>query len=718
MFRSIQWRLVCIFVFVAIALVLPMGLVLNNRVEELYYGRFIDGIDNGFRNWQTSSEATVDEALRYLRDDMNSVWLFTLDEYKSCSLIEKANPNNIIYSTDGVYNANKGRFLSEILGSRNLIAVLNDSFEGDYSGIVRADERRYYDFARLVSFMRDGQVQEFVIYFRYDSEAWSALTGGFSNAIRMSVLLAAAIAVASGYLLARTITDPIKRLMHSANRIADGDFDHVVDTRSDDEIGKLTLASKKMAQALKRNLEEITSEKSKQESILNCSQDGIVAYGLAGDVILSNPAATQMLGEKLAHEPFDVFSGRFSMGRTISDISEAGEIANWHLMSELGEKAFEIVCSVFSDIAGKPGGVIAVIHDVTEQQRLETMRREFVANVSHELRTPLTSIISYTEALQEFGPPESGKFDYDTSARFLGVIHSEADRMARLVRELLLLSRFDSNQARWVFSRVDIASEVRGCVDRMQLAAQEKGQSLTCSVFGRVPPIWADTDKMEQVLVNIIGNAIKYTPKGGAIEVVVVRTGRHVVTRVRDNGIGVPRDDIPRLFERFFRVDKARSRELGGTGLGLSIAKEIVNGHHGTIEVYSEPGKWTEVEIRLPVKTPGVDADGAASALPPINDPDAANMAPAAPAQPRQVAPSQRQTQTQAQAQTQAPRRVAPSLRQTQAQAQIQAPRQFAPSLRQAQTAKPMTKPFTKPMTKPLTKPMTKPKQTPRRMRP
>ena len=608
MFRSIQWRLVCIFVVVAIALVLPMGLVLNNRVEALYYERFIDGIRNGFRNWQMSDEALVEEAVRYLRDDMNAVWLFTLDEYKSCSLIDKSNPNNILYSTDGVYNANKGRFLSEILASRNLIAVLNNAAEGNESGIVRADDRRYFDYACVVSFQKDGAIQEYVIYFRYNSEAWSSLTGGFSDAIRLSVLLAAAIAVASGYLLARTITDPIKKLMHSANRIADGDFDHIVGTRSDDEIGKLTLASNKMAQALKSNLEEITSEKNKQESILNCSQDGIVAYGLSGDVILSNPAATQMLGDRLAHEPFDVFSERFSMGRTIQDISESGEIANWHLMSELGEKAFEIVCSVFSDIAGKPGGVIAVIHDVTEQQRLEAMRREFVANVSHELRTPLTSIISYTEALQESVSQECVSVAQDTCGRFLGVILSEANRMARLVRELLLLSRFDSNQARWAFSLVDIAREVRGCVDRMQIVAQEKGQSLTCRVFGHVPSIWADTDKMEQVLANIISNAIKYTPEHGTIEVFVVRAGQSVLIRVRDNGIGIPQDDIPRIFERFFRVDKARSRELGGTGLGLSIAKEIISGHNGTINIFSEHGAGTEIEIRLPIQSPHADA--------------------------------------------------------------------------------------------------------------
>jgi two-component system sensor histidine kinase VicK len=594
LFKSIQGRLVIIFIIVAIALVLPVGLVLNNRVEAIYYDRFVSGVENGFRNWQVNEGIDdLDYMLIYLRDEMNATLLFSLDEYKTYTVIEAWDINNIIHSSDGLFNSNKSKFLSEILGSRNLITVLGGMTEGKESVLVRTDTERFYDYARRVR-LADG---DFILYFRYNSAAWSSMTDAFSRAIQISIVLALIIASISGYLLARTITDPIKRLMNTANRIAEGDLDQAVEAKSDDEIGMLTAASNKMAQALKANLEEITSEKNKQENILNYSQDGIISYNMKGEVILSNPAATEKLGHEHAHMPFDAFADLFDMGgRTVRGIIESGELSNWARTVEFEERALEIYCSVFSDLAGKPGGIIAVIHDVTEQQKLENLRREFVANVSHELRTPLTSVISYAETLLD-----GGLDDREVAVRFLTVIHSEADRMAKLVRELLQLSRFDSNQVRWTFLQTDIVLSVKSCVERLQIGAQEKSQSLTCYVFGGVPDIWADKDKLEQVFINVIGNAIKYTPDGGSITVYVSRMGSEVHVKVSDTGIGVPAEDIPRLCERFFRVDKARSRDMGGTGLGLAIANEIVGAHQGSLTINSELGKGTDVLIRLPI---------------------------------------------------------------------------------------------------------------------
>ena len=573
---------------------MPVGLVLNNRVESIYYDRFVAGIESGFRNWQVVEGAySLDDMLKYLRDDMNATFLFSLDEYKTYTVIAKSNINSIVHSSDGLYNSNKSKFLSEVLSSHNVIKVLDGQDEGKGSSVVRTDNDRFYDYARLVH-LNDG---DFIIYFRYNSAAWSSLTDAFSNAIRFSIALALLIATVSGYLLARTITDPIKTLMNTANKIANGDLDQAVVAKSDDEIGKLTDASNKMAKALKANLEEITSEKNKQENILNYSQDGIISYNMKGEVILSNPAATEKLGQELAHTPFDEFAARFDMSdRTASGILEIGELCNWEMTVQYEDQTLEIYCSVFSDIANKPGGIIAVIHDVTEQQRLENLRREFVANVSHELRTPLTSIISYSESLLD-----GGIDDHDTSERFLKVIHSEADRMAKLVSELLQLSRFDNNQARWSFNRTDIVMTVKSCIEHLQISAHEKNQALTYYVFGGVPDIWADKDKLAQVFINVISNAIKYTPDSGSITVYISRMNDEVHIKVSDTGIGVPSECIPRLTERFFRVDKARSRDMGGTGLGLSIANEIVGAHQGSLSINSELGKGTDVLIRLPI---------------------------------------------------------------------------------------------------------------------
>jgi len=586
--------LVVIFIIIAIALIMPVGLVLNYRVEAIYYDRFTEGVESGFRNWPVTENAySLDGMLQYLRDDMNATFIFSLDEYKTYTIIDKTNVNNVAHSSDGLYNTSKSVFLSEVLGSRNLIAVLDGADEGKGNRVIRTGSGRYYDYARLVK-LSDG---EYVIYFRYNSAAWSSLTDAFSNAILLSIALALLIAAASGYLLARTITDPIKTLMYSANRIADGDLDQAVEARSDDEIGKLTDASNRMAKALKANLEEITSEKNKQENILNYSQDGIISYNMKGEVILSNPAATEQLGFDLAHAPFDRFARYFRMrGRSARGILESGKLSSWDLTVEYDERALAIYCSVFSDIANKPGGIIAVIHDVTEQHQLENMRREFVANVSHELRTPLTSILSYAESLLDGGLEER-----ETAESFLGVIHSEAGRMAALVDELLQLSRFDSDMVRWAFVRADVVLIIKNCVERLQIGAKEKSQTLTYYAFGKVPDIWADRDKLEQVFVNVISNAIKYTPNGGSITVYVSRMGGEVHVKVSDTGIGVPAEYIPRLTERFFRVDKARSRDMGGTGLGLSIANEIIGAHQGTLTILSEVGKGTDVMIRLPV---------------------------------------------------------------------------------------------------------------------
>jgi len=581
---------------------MPVGLVLNNRVESIYYDRFVAGVESGFRNWQViEGSYTLDDLLQYLRDDMNATFLFSLDEYKTYTVIDRSNINNIAHSSDSLFISNRSKFVSEILGSRNLIAVLGGAREGKESTVIRADNERFYDYAQSVRLL-DG---DYILYFRYNSAAWSSLTEAFSNAISLSIALALLIATVSGYLLARTITDPIKTLMNTANKIANGDLDQAVVAKSDDEIGKLTDASNKMAKALKANLEEITSEKNKQENILNYSQDGIISYNMKGEVILSNPAATEKLGFELANTPFDKFASRFDMGdRTARGILESGELSNWELTVEYEDRALEIYCSVFSDIANKPGGIIAVIHDVTEQQRLENLRREFVANVSHELRTPLTSIISYSESLLD-----GGIEDRETSERFLNVIHSEADRMAKLVSELLQLSRFDNNQVRWAFNRTDIVMTVKSCIEHLQINAQEKSQALTYYVFGGVPDIWADKDKLAQVFINVIGNAIKYTPNEGNITVYISKMTDEVHIKVSDTGIGIPAEDIPRLTERFFRVDKARSRDMGGTGLGLSIANEIVGAHQGSLYINSELGKGTDVLIRLPIDGGGADAN-------------------------------------------------------------------------------------------------------------
>ena len=224
------------------------------------------------------------------------------------------------------------------------------------------------------------------------------------------------------------------------------------------------------------------------------------------------------------------------------------------------------------------------------------MRKEFVADVSHELKTPITSIMGYSDTLLE------GDYDEETKVKFLNVISSEARRMARLVTDLLTLSRYDSKKIVSETTNFDLGELVKKCQEKLGYQIEKKKHHVECFVTASVPPVVADKDGIERVVLNILSNAIKYTPDNGTIKMYVGFVYNDAYIKIIDNGIGIPEEDLSRIFDRFYRVDKARSRELGGTGLGLSIAKEILDKNKGSIDIKSEVGKGTEVVIRIPTK--------------------------------------------------------------------------------------------------------------------
>jgi two-component system sensor histidine kinase VicK len=250
----------------------------------------------------------------------------------------------------------------------------------------------------------------------------------------------------------------------------------------------------------------------------------------------------------------------------------------------------------FENVSGVKSGFVFVLQDITEQEKLDRMRRDFVANVSHELKTPLTSIKSYTETLLD-----GGVEDRETMNEFLGVINGEADRMARLVRDLLQLSNFDANTAHLDLQAHDMLHLVRQCIKKLEISAKAKHMSIKINTQESTLVSNFDYDRMEQVLINVIGNAIKYTQEEGKVTIFASRLHDEVILRVCDNGMGIPDKDLSRIFERFYRVDKARSRALGGTGLGLSIARQFVEAHGGTIGIESTVDIGTTVTIRLPM---------------------------------------------------------------------------------------------------------------------
>lgn len=587
--KSLQWRLVSFFCLIIFCLMIPIWLYLNSRIEREYYSNFVTRIDKGFNNWNIKNNPTAEELKQELKNNRS---LFQLDlENRFCTITDKY---GIVYYTEDKDPdlSNPATATNLLLASDNYVQAMTGK-ENNKRILEKHGEWSFFDYAKPIG--------DNILLIRYYKDDWAELISSFNTIIITSIILGLAISFIAGYFLSITITSPLARLMNKAKSVAAGDFEQVLEVKSNDEIGKLTESFNFMAYSLKNTLAEISSEKSKMETILNYMTDGIIAFNLKGEIIHTNPASARLLNIEGSIGTFQEYCSRFGFQYNLEDVLYLESMNTSELTVNVKSKTIKVYFAVFTDESKKPEGVIAVLQDITEQQRLENMRKEFVANVSHELRTPLTSIKSYSETLLD-GTLD----DRETSEKFLGVINSEADRMTRLVKDLLQLSRLDNQQLKWNFEEISLTELVKNTTDRMEMEAKSRRQLLECFVLGEIPCIEADYDRLEQVVFNLLGNAIKYTPEEGKITVYIGKIYNDVYFKVVDNGIGIPESDLTRIFERFYRVDKARSREMGGTGLGLSIAKEIVEAHSGVINITSKIGIGTEVTVRLPIKQTGL----------------------------------------------------------------------------------------------------------------
>ena len=324
--------------------------------------------------------------------------------------------------------------------------------------------------------------------------------------------------------------------------------------------------------------------------------DAVLAYDNTGALIHINPAGENLLGEhkeKTFDEFFDMLGANISLYRILYiDASESVERD-----IEFKGKSLKAFFAPFNTERSLTAGVVVVFQDITRRQMLDNARREFVANVSHELRTPLTTIKTYAETISDMG----GENVDDSVLHFVNVIENEADRMTRLVKDLLTLSQLDSSKVIERRKKFDLAQLVSSVAEKLSITAKNSGHRIRTDINMSSPICFGEPDAIEQVITNIISNSIKYTPGGGKIDISCYGDFSRAYIMVRDNGIGIPKSDLPRIFERFYRVDKARSRQSGGTGLGLAIAKEIILRHDGTIEIESPEQKGTIVKITLPL---------------------------------------------------------------------------------------------------------------------
>jgi len=421
---------------------------------------------------------------------------------------------------------------------------------------------------------------------------------GMQRILAVGVALVFMISLVLNYLVSLAVTRPLTKISSAAKAIASGDFSRKALVGSGDEIGDLAATLNYMSDEIKSKIEKIESGEAKLETVLSGMVEGVIVTDSKGKIILANPSVRKLFFIDTAPEgktPLEVI--RNSAVQDIVDrvLKGGHRIAAEEITISGPEEKFIKVSGVAITKEKQVDGAIFVFHDISELRRLERMRQDFVANVSHELRTPLSSIKGYSETLLD-----GEKIKAEERKEFLDIIYRESDRLAKLIDDLLDLSKIESGKMSMAFIPIEIGPVIKRSAGVLEKLAREKSIKVEADIPSGLPNVLADENRLSQVFLNLLDNAVKYTPDGGSVKISVLPRDKYLQVDISDTGIGIPQDDLPRIFERFYRVDKARSRQLGGTGLGLSIVKHIVQGHDGQVWVKSEPGRGSTFSFTIP----------------------------------------------------------------------------------------------------------------------
>lgn len=417
-----------------------------------------------------------------------------------------------------------------------------------------------------------------------------------------AILIALICTIIVGYVAVTRLVGPLEQITSSAYDMAGGilDSEIMVDTENENEFDELATSINVMAKQLRQNLNRMSDERSRVKAILDSMGDGVLALDAEGRVLLINPklATYFNIEEKncVGKKVIDVINND-GLERLLQEVL----INKTPLSSELKivlttPKIFKVFATPLKSRGDHQGGVVALVSDITERRQLEIMRTDFVANVSHELKTPLTSINGFLETLID-GAVEDKK----TAQHFLEIMKTETDRLMKLIDDLLKLSKLEYKRMVLDKTLINMTEIIKQVSLIFNSRAEEKGIKLTVDVCDNLPPVEGERDLLMQVMVNLVDNAIKYIPAGEKVHVKAEIKGKYVQVTVRDTGPGIPAESLPRLFERFYRVDRARAREAGGTGLGLAIAKHVVEVHRGEIWAESSP-QGTSFFFTLPLQ--------------------------------------------------------------------------------------------------------------------
>ncbi len=586
MFKSLQWKIVLIYSLLLLFALQLIGVYLVQSLEQYYLNSFRSGLETQARLLSTllaprSFDRRSEEDIAHLVREFRGFWegeITVLDRYGR------------VIGTSGN---------QEQLGRRLIRKEITEALRGNAGETIRVEpeqrERRFY-----LAYPLGVEGNSGVVYLNSSLKNVDSTLNGVKMILVSGTIIALVISLMLGLILSRTITVPVREITAKAVKMARGDFSQQIKAQETDEIGQLGRSFNYLASRLSRTLREISAEKGKVEAIINYMSDGIVALDGGGRTIHFNPAACRQLQLLRQIEPVLGENG-LQILKELAGTETLHAFLQQRRPVTLDVSRVNPTCDLqvqvvaFQEEKGLPPGTLLVFHDVTREKETVRLQQQFVADVSHELRTPLTTIKSYVEALRDGATKEPV-----LCRRFLGVLEGETERMVSLVKDLLVLSQLDYHQIEWHKTEVDLRELVLEVAAQIRQKYNASRSRISVSIPPALPRALVDRDRAMQVFLNVLHNAMKYTPTPGAIEVAASTGQRMLQVVVSDTGVGIPSEDLPRVFERFYRVEKTRSRDFGGTGLGLSIARHIVEAHGGSIRIESVVGKGTRVLFTFP----------------------------------------------------------------------------------------------------------------------
>lgn len=583
MFRSIRWRIAIPYVVLILLLMTAVGVYLSNIVRQTY-----------LRNLEAQliSEAIISRDSLASDFETEQTNLILDDQAKKWSAL--TNSRVTLIAADGTVIGESHDDRTRMDNHANRDEILQAAAVGKGTSIRFSHTEGYDTLYVAVPVENDGGRVGY-IRLSLPLQAIQNNIRQVQQAIAIFTIIAAIVAVLLAMVIANQTTRPLRELSQAVDRLAAGDMGKRIVPKTSDEVGQLTKTFNRMGEQLTSEINALETEQEKLSAVLNEMSDGVLIVDKGGKIQLMNPAAGNMFG----------VTSDEAMGRSLIEAFRQYQLVDlWRKCRETNETqvmlveipAKKLYLQTVATSLGKalPENTLLLFQNLTRVRQLETIRQDFISNISHELRTPLSSLKAITETLLE-----TGLDDPPAARRFLERMETEVDALSLMVTELLELTRIESGRVPLKMEAVSSLHLIDEAVERLKLQAERAGLTINTTCQDDLPPVLADPSRLEQVLVNLLHNAIKFTPNGGTITVNCQLSDEKMLFSVQDTGIGIPAEDLTRIFERFYKTDRARSS--GGTGLGLAIARHLVGAHGGQIWAESDEGQGSTFYFTVPI---------------------------------------------------------------------------------------------------------------------